>query len=60
MDLEKILELLSFLKQQKKLPKKYLWILIKKTKQILYREQNVEFVDLDESKEIIICGDIHG
>ncbi len=60
MELEKILELLSFLKQQKKLPKKYLWILIKKTKQILYREQNVEFVDLDESKEIIICGDIHG
>ena len=60
MELEKILELLSFLKQQKKLPKKYLWILIKKTKQILYREQNVEFVELDESKEIIICGDIHG
>ena len=60
MDLEKILELLSFLKKKKKLPKKYLWILIKKTKQILYREQNVEFVDLDESKEIIICGDIHG
>ena len=60
MELEKILELLSFLKQQKKLPKKYLWMLIKKTKQILYREQNVEFVDLDESKEIIICGDIHG
>ena len=55
-----MLELLSFLKQQKKLPKKYLWMLIKKTKQILYREQNVEFVDLDESKEIIICGDIHG
>lgn len=60
MELENILELLSFLKQQKKLPKKYLWILIKKTKQILYREQNVEFVELDESKEIIICGDIHG
>ena len=60
MDLEKILELLSFLKQQKKLPKKYLWILIKKTKQILYREQNVEFVDIDESKESIICGDIQG
>lgn len=24
------------------------------------KEKNVEFVDLDESKEIVICGDIHG
>lgn len=54
--------LLTFLKDQKKLHKKYLWILIKRAKQVLDKEANIVQVSIDGSKvkEITVCGDIHG
>ncbi len=41
-------EITRFLEQQKRLPKKSLWILLSKAKQIFEKEKNVEYIDLNE------------
>ena len=55
-------KLLEFLKQQKKLHKKYLWILLKRVRDILDKEKNVVSVPFEGSvmQSITVCGDIHG
>ena len=59
---EWVLELLEFMKAQKKLHKKYLWILLKMISEQLDKESNVVTVTVDSEavKEITVCGDIHG
>ena len=59
-DLEWVKNLLEFLKDQKKLHKKYLWILIKRVTKILDQEKNVNFISTNNRKHITVCGDIHG
>lgn len=44
--LDFIKEIISYLFDQKKIAKKYLWILIKRATEILDKENNVEFVNL--------------
>lgn len=48
------------MKDQKKLHKKYVWILIKRCTEIL--KQYKALIDLDYSAEerLTVCGDIHG
>jgi serine/threonine-protein phosphatase 5 len=61
-DMKWIENTLAFLRDQKKIHKKYLWILIKRCKQILDKEANIVNVDVNGSsvREITVCGDIHG
>ncbi len=50
MTLEWIKNLLEFLKDEKnKFDKKYLWVLIKRAKEIMDKENNVEFINTSES-----------
>ena len=46
------------LKQQKKLHKKYLWILLKRLLTELEKDSNL--VDLKVEGQITVCGDVHG
>ena len=53
-------ELLKFLKDQKKMHKKYVWILIKRVKEILDKYENIPFINKDQFDQITVCGDVHG
>lgn len=56
-----VLELLDYLKDQKKLHKKYLWTLLKIAREVLDKEPNVVDVKVGGPVEqITVCGDIHG
>ena len=59
--LDDVFELLEYLKQQKKLHKKYLWTLLKMAREVLDQEANVVDVAIGGPVEqITVCGDIHG
>jgi serine/threonine-protein phosphatase 5 len=62
LDDEFIRNLLEFLKCQKKLHKKSLWILIKRAKEVLDKEENIVAVQVNQIdvKQLTVCGDIHG
>ena len=53
---------LEYMKSQKKIHKKYLWVLIKRARALLEKESNIVPVTVDGNKvrEITVCGDIHG
>jgi serine/threonine-protein phosphatase 5 len=57
-----VLKLLEHMKAQKKLHKKYLWVLLKMVAELLEKEANVVSVSVDGElvPEITVCGDIHG
>jgi serine/threonine-protein phosphatase 5 len=59
---EFVLNLLEYMKAQKKLHKKYLWVLLKMIREQLEKDPNLVDVNVDEDKvkEITVCGDIHG
>lgn len=61
-DLPWVENLLEFLKKQKKLHKRYLWVMIKRVRAILDKEPNMVSVTVDGTKvrEMTVCGDIHG
>ena len=61
-DLEFVKQTLEYLRGQRKLHKKYLWVLIKRAKLLLDKEPNIVPVTVDGTrvKEITVCGDIHG
>lgn len=59
--MDQVIELLDFMKDQKKLHKKYFWILLKRVTDILDKEKNIVDVSVGGNvKEITVCGDIHG
>lgn len=58
---DNVVTLLEYMRGQKKLHKKYLWILLKKVRDILDKESNVVTVTInDKVKQVTVCGDIHG
>lgn len=59
--MEDVLELIAYLKDQKKLHKKYLWTLLKMAREVLDKEPNIVDVTIGGPVEqITVCGDIHG
>ena len=48
------------MKDQKVLHKKYLWILLKRVKEILRALPTLVDVEVPKGKEITVCGDTHG
>ena len=59
---DKVEELLEFLKDQKKIPKKYVWELCHWAIEVLNKESNVVNINVDGNnvERITVCGDIHG
>lgn len=53
-------KLMAWMKDQKVLHKKYLWILLKKIKEILRALPTLVDLDIPKGKEITVCGDTHG
>lgn len=59
--MDDVMALLDFMKDQKKLHKKYLWTLLKLAKDVLDKEPNIVDVTVSSPVEqITVCGDIHG
>lgn len=60
-DKEWIQELVFYLRDQKKVHKKYLWIILKKVKDILKKERNINTISIEgQIEQVTVCGDIHG
>ena len=59
---EKVMEIIQYLKDQKKLHKKYLWVLCLWAIEVMSAEPNMVEVTVDglQCQEIVVCGDIHG
>jgi serine/threonine-protein phosphatase 5 len=57
---EWVVGLLDHMKDQKKLHKKYLVILLNQVLQILKKDDSLVHIIVPETKEITVCGDIHG
>lgn len=53
-------DLLEYMKNQKRVHKKYIWIIIKRLIDILDAEPNIPSIDFSEMKQISVCGDVHG
>ena len=54
------MNLIEYLKDQKKLHKKYLVEILLRIKDILEKLPNMVEVEVPNNKEITVCGDIHG
>jgi len=52
--------LMEWMKNQKVLHKKYLWILLQRIRDILKALPSLVDIDIPEGKEITVCGDTHG
>lgn len=57
-----IKNLIIHLKAQKRLHKRYLWVILKRASRIFDKEKNINHISFKNSKmkQITICGDIHG
>jgi serine/threonine-protein phosphatase 5 len=51
---------MEYMKKQKVLNKKYLWILLMKIEKILKALPTLVEVDVPSDKEFTVCGDTHG
>ncbi|KAJ3275200.1 PsbP domain-containing protein 3, chloroplastic [Terramyces sp. JEL0728] len=60
LNLEFVTELLDYMKQQKKLHKKYLWQMMIQIKKYFESRPSIEDVVIPEGAKITVCGDIHG
>lgn len=55
------LALVEYMREQKKLHKKYMWTLLKLARDVLDKEQNIVDVTVGGNvQQITVCGDIHG
>ncbi|EGR31107.1 protein phosphatase catalytic subunit, putative [Ichthyophthirius multifiliis] len=54
------IQLMEHLKDQKKLHKKYTWMILKKAKEILSGYQSLIDLDYPEDEQLTVCGDVHG
>lgn len=59
-NVEFVLELLEYMKQQKKLHKKYLWKMLIKIKEYFESRSSIDDVYIPEGAKLTVCGDIHG
>lgn len=61
-DLPWIESTLEYLRREKRMHKRYLWVLLKRARAVLDKEPNVVSVTVDGKnvQEIVVCGDIHG
>ncbi|EAR82479.1 serine/threonine protein phosphatase superfamily protein, putative (macronuclear) [Tetrahymena thermophila SB210] len=57
---EWVLNLMNWMKDQKKLHKKYVWILIKRCNNILKQYKALIDLDYGQDEKLTVCGDIHG
>ena len=58
--LEFCIQLMAYLKDQKKLHKKYVVSILNKIKDMLKDLPNCPNVEIDKEKEFTVCGDVHG
>ena len=47
-------------RDQKKLHKKYVTMIIAKATEIFEKEQTLQHITIDDLEEITVCGDTHG
>ncbi|KAJ3255028.1 Serine/threonine-protein phosphatase 5 [Boothiomyces macroporosus] len=59
-NVEFVLALLEYMKQQKKLHKKYLWKMLIKIKEYFESRSSIDDVYIPEGAKLTVCGDIHG
>ncbi len=57
---EWIQNLLEYLKQQKKVHKKFIWIILKRVITLLDSYKNVPAISFDDHPRVTVCGDVHG
>jgi len=57
---EWVLKMVDWLKEQKPLHKKYLWMILFKAKEILKALPTLVDIPVPKGKEITVCGDTHG
>ena len=61
LDAEWIQKLIEYLRDQKRLHKKYLWRILKKVKSILEAEKNINDIKIEDPMvQVTVCGDVHG
>jgi len=51
---------MEFLREQKKLSKKYLYVILKRIRQILKEHDTLVFYNYPDDVELTVCGDVHG
>ncbi len=60
---EFVKEFLEYLRLEKKIHKKYVWIILKRIIEILDKEKNIVNISFEENprmEELTVCGDVHG
>jgi len=53
-------KLMDYFKDQKKLTKKILYVILKKVKKIFKEHENLESYNYPDDIELTVCGDVHG
>ena len=57
---EWIKQLMQYQKEEKKLHKKYLVMIVNEATKIFSKQETLVYVAIDDLEEITVCGDIHG
>eukprot|EP01017_Pseudomicrothorax_dubius_P031151 TRINITY_DN394_c0_g2_i2.p1 TRINITY_DN394_c0_g2~~TRINITY_DN394_c0_g2_i2.p1 ORF type:complete len:490 (-),score=97.11 TRINITY_DN394_c0_g2_i2:61-1530(-) len=57
---EWVVSLLEYMRKEKRLHKKYLWLLMLRAKEILKAQSSLVDVPMSDEDEITVCGDVHG
>ena len=57
---EWITSVMDLQRDQKKLHKKYVTMIIAKATEIFEKEQTLQHITIDDLEEITVCGDTHG
>ena len=57
-----VLTIIEYLRNQKQLHKRYLWVILKRTQKLLDKYENVVDIDfeMNNQTQITVCGDVHG
>ena len=59
-DMKLVMDCITYMKEQKFIHKKYIWILLQRVIKILEEEETLINVNIPDDKEFTVCGDIHG